>query len=62
MKCKNFIVAIALLAGTIIGAGIFSLPYVFKVVGFWVGVLCLVLFTGVYTVIHLMYAAVIKRH
>ena len=57
---KHFIGATVLLAGTIIGAGIFSLPYVFTVLGFWRGVLYLVLAMLVYVAVHTMYAELIE--
>jgi amino acid permease len=49
-------IAAGLLAGTIIGAGIFSLPYVFAHVGLVAGAIFLVGFTLVYFFIHRMYA------
>lgn len=56
---KNFILAVGLLAGTIIGAGIFSLPYVFSRVGLASGFFYLVIFTAVYFFIHQMYAQIL---
>lgn len=58
---KNFILPASLLAATIIGAGIFSLPYVFMKAGLITGLFYLTLFTAVFIVIHLMYADVILR-
>ncbi len=52
---------IGLLAGTIIGAGIFALPHVFKTSGIGTGFFYLVLGAVVYSAIHLMYADVILR-
>ena len=51
------VIATTLLAGTIIGAGVFSLPYVVSRVGLVPGLLELLVFGAVYSVIHLMYAA-----
>ncbi|MDI6821246.1 MAG: aromatic amino acid transport family protein [Patescibacteria group bacterium] len=53
---KGSVLATGLLAGTIIGAGIFSLPYVFSRLGILCGVFYLLFFTLVYFVIHKMYA------
>ncbi|MCX6702365.1 MAG: hypothetical protein NTW60_00630 [Candidatus Wolfebacteria bacterium] len=58
---KNFILPASLLAATIIGAGIFSLPYVFVKAGLVTGLFYLILFTAVLILIHLMYADVILR-
>jgi amino acid permease len=57
---KRLLLAIGLLAGTIIGAGIFSLPYIFSRLGIMSGLLYLVFFTLVYFLIHLMYARVLE--
>jgi amino acid permease len=54
-----FVFASMMLAGTIIGAGIFSLPYVMSVVGFGSGILFLLGFFMVYAVIHNMFAHVL---
>lgn len=48
--------ATGILSGTIIGAGIFSLPYVFSRVGILYGFFYLIAFTLVYFAIHSMYA------
>ncbi|MBI5732687.1 hypothetical protein HY967_01875 [Candidatus Jorgensenbacteria bacterium] len=55
MKGKSFILATGLLAGTIIGAGIFSLPYVFNQIGLIPSLVYMSIFTAVYSVIHIMY-------
>lgn len=53
---RNFIFATSLLANTVIGAGIFSLPFVFSTVGVGAGVIYLFVFTLAYAATHLMYA------
>ncbi len=58
---KNRLLPAGLLAGTIIGAGIFSLPFVFQKVGLGVGLFYLALGTLVTIGIHLMYAEVVLR-
>ena len=45
-----------LLAGTIIGAGVFALPYIFNAVGLSAGIFYLILGAAAYSAIHLMYA------
>jgi len=51
----KFLRALSVFAGTIIGVGIFGLPYVAMKAGFWVVVLYFLFLTGVAIVIHLMY-------
>ncbi len=58
---RNFLLPTGLLAGTIIGAGVFALPYVFVRSGLAVGFFYLALAAVAYTVIHLLYADVIVR-
>ena len=50
-----------LMAALIIGAGVFSLPYIFSVSGVWLGFAYLAVFALVFSAIHLMYADVIKH-
>lgn len=58
---KNYLLPVGLLSGTIIGAGIFSLPFVFKMAGFPIGFLYLALGACVYSIVHLMYADIVLR-
>jgi len=51
---------IFILAGTIIGAGIFSLPYVFRKIGLFNGFFYLIFFTFIYFFLHLMYGELLK--
>lgn len=53
---KYFLLATCLLAGTIIGAGIFSLPYIFSRLGAVGGFFYLLVFASVYAVLYVMYA------
>ncbi|OGG37992.1 hypothetical protein A2127_02245 [Candidatus Jorgensenbacteria bacterium GWC1_48_12] len=57
---KGFTLSVGLLAGTIIGAGIFSLPYVINQIGLIAGVFYLAFFAFVYFLIFLMYAALLQ--
>lgn len=52
--------AASILAGTTIGAGIFSLPYVVSVVGLLTGLFYLIFFAFIYFAIYLMYASVLR--
>lgn len=58
---KSFFLPASLMAGAIIGAGMFSLPYIFSLVGIWTGVFYLTILTGVIILIHLLYSDVIIR-
>ena len=62
----RFLLAVGILSGTIIGAGVFSLPYIFSVTGAVYGLICLVVFAAVYAVTYSMYADLLlletKRH
>ncbi len=58
---KNFLVPTGLLAGTIIGAGIFALPYTFKISGLSTGFFYLLIGTFIYCLVHLFYADIIVR-
>jgi len=58
---KNLILPAAILAGAIIGAGIFALPFVFANAGIITGLFYLGIFCFVLIIIHLMYAEVIIK-
>ncbi len=58
---KNLILPAGLLAGTIIGAGIFALPFVVSEAGLIAGLFYLGIFSFVFIIIHLMYAEVILK-
>ena len=58
---KNFILPVSLLSGAIIGAGIFSLPFVFQLSGLGAGFFYLGLAAIVYVFAHLMYGDLILR-
>jgi amino acid permease len=57
---KNFFLAVGIITGTIIGAGIFSLPYVFKELGILTGFLYLIVFALIYYLIHRRYAEILR--
>lgn len=52
---KDFVLPVSLLSGTIIGAGIFSLPYVFYQAGMGISFIFLGIFALLFIFIHLMY-------
>jgi len=58
---KNIILPASLLAGTITGAGMFALPYVFGKAGILIGIFYLAVFSLVFVIIHLMYGDIILR-
>lgn len=55
----KIILPAGLLAGTIIGAGVFGLPYLFEKSGVIVGLLYLTAFGIIFSLMHLMYAEII---
>jgi len=58
---RRFVLPVSLLSGTIIGAGVFSLPFVFVAGGWAVGLAYLAGFGVVFTLIHLMYADILLQ-
>ncbi len=58
---KNFAYAVSVLMGTIVGAGIFGIPYVVAQSGFLIGVVFLVGLTGIILIVHLLYGEVVCR-
>jgi len=58
---KNFWYATALLVGTIIGAGMFGLPYAIERTGFFIGFFLLVLLTSLILYSNLMYGEIVLR-
>lgn len=61
MENKKFFFAVATLVSTIIGAGIFALPYAFARAGFWPSLLVFGILAAVSIIIMLMYGEVILR-
>lgn len=61
MSGKNFLSAIMMLVGTIIGAGIFGLPYVAAKTGILAVLPYLVVLTFIVTLLHLLYGEVALR-
>jgi amino acid permease len=58
---KKEILALSTLVGSIVGVGIFSMPYAFAGSGFYLGVLYLAVFSVIMTLSHLAYGEVILR-
>ncbi len=58
---KEVLLPASVLASTIIGAGVFSLPFVFSLAGWGTGILYLVAGAGVFYLVHKMYADIILR-
>lgn len=58
---KNFFYATATLIGTIVGAGMFGIPYVVARSGFLVGAIFLLVLTVVSLLIHLIYGEIVCR-
>ena len=60
-KFKNYSTTSAILAGTILGVGLFGLPYVFSTAGFAAGVLFMILCCFLVTITHLIYGEALAR-
>jgi len=58
---RTYLLPAAIVSGTVIGAGMFSLPYVFYHSGWSLGVFYFLLFSAAFSLIHLMYADIILR-
>lgn len=58
---RNFFYAIAVLIGTIVGAGIFGIPYVVAQSGFLIGTIFLISLTVAILLIHLIYGEIVCR-
>jgi amino acid permease len=56
---KNFFLAIGIITGTIVGAGIFPLPYIFVKLGFLTGLFYLIFFAFIYYFIHIKYLEIL---
>jgi tryptophan-specific transport protein len=55
------VLSVGLLAGTIIGAGVFSLPYLFWGTGFVPGIFYLLFFVFIYIIFYFMYSALLLQ-
>ena len=60
-KFKNYSTASAILAGTILGVGLFGLPYVFSTAGFMVGILFMIICCFLTATTHLIYGEALTR-
>lgn len=58
---SNFIRSVAMIVGTIIGAGMFGIPYAMSRSGFPIGIIMLFLLGGVIIILNLAYGEVILR-
>ncbi len=58
---KNFLFAVATLMGTIVGLGMFGIPYAASKAGFFVGAIYLVFLGGVMILVHLVIGEIVER-
>jgi len=58
---EKFFLPVGMLVGTIVGAGVFALPYVFQRSGFGIGLVYLFLSAVVYIYVYLLYSDIILR-
>ncbi len=61
MKVNNFWYATATLTGTIVGVGMFGLPFVASRAGFFVALAYLAVFAAVFVLLHLMFGEIMLR-
>ncbi len=60
-KYREFILKVGILSGTIIGAGVFSLPFIFKSAGLLAGFFYLAVSAAAFVVVYNMYADIIAN-
>lgn len=60
-KFKNYFTSSSILAGTILGVGLFGLPYVFSTSGFIIGLLFVIICFFLTTITHLVYGEALLR-
>ena len=53
---RKFLHAVAVLIGTMVGVGIYGIPFAFAKAGFWVGMVWLVGLAGIVCLFNLMFA------
>ncbi len=58
---KNFYFSVAILVGTIVGVGIFGIPYAMAQSGFFIGLVYFFILGGAILILHLMYGEVVSR-
>src|SRR3972149_565150 len=56
LRRRKFLHAVAVLVGTMVGAGVYGVPFVFAKAGFWVGTVWLVAVAGLLCVLQLLFA------
>ncbi|MFC1618068.1 aromatic amino acid transport family protein [Patescibacteria group bacterium] len=61
MQNKNYLLAIAMMVATIVGGGLFALPYAFAVAGFWPTMIVFIGLAVVSVIIMLMFGEVVLR-
>ena len=61
LKNKNFLYATAVLVGTMVGVGVFGIPFAFSKVGFWVGFLFLIFIGFITLLMNFMYGEIVLR-
>lgn len=61
IRDKQFLHATAILIGTMVGAGVFGIPFAFAKAGFWVGLIFLILIAGVTILFNLIFAEIVLR-
>ncbi len=60
-KDKTFLRSASVLIGTMVGVGVFGIPFAFAKAGFWVGFLFLIFIAGITLLTNFMYGEVILR-
>jgi len=60
-KNRQFLYSSSILIGTMVGLGVFGIPFAFAKAGFWIGFLFLVIIAAITTILYLMYGEIILR-
>ncbi len=58
---RQFLHAVAVLIGTMVGVGVFGIPFVFSKAGFAIGLIFLIIIAGVTCILDLLFAEVVLR-
>src|SRR3989338_2553881 len=61
LKNKKFLHSVAILIGTMVGVGVFGIPFAFAKAGFWIGLIFLILIGTVTYFLDVIYGEIVLR-